>query len=221
MNPIFASLFLLLAENTGSSGSGSSSEQTSSGTGASEKLTETLKNMVKSPIFYVVIGVIVLLIIVFYLLRRIVKPANNAVKVITRKGKVHKLIDYQSDKYFLTPFIDRVAAVISLNEQELSSDQLFINNGPDALYKINFTIKYKVTNPEEFFKYHDQIKTLLLNSLNEDLREYADNGNALVLIKEYREHSQDILDLINKSISKYSVVASSYKVNFIEPLGRK
>ena len=205
-------LFILMEESTETS--------ESSGGGTTEKLTEALKNMVKSPIFYIVIGAIVLLIIVLYLIRRIIKPSHNEVKVIVRSGKIHKLIDESSPKYFMVPFRDSLGAVISLNDRELNSDKLFINNGPDALYQVNYTLKYKVTDPKEFYKYNDNINSLIINKLNDDLREFADAGNALVLVKDYRENSAKILELINKALEQYSIEALSFKINLIQPLGR-
>ena len=188
--------------------------------GSTEKLTESLKNMIKSPVFYVVIGAIVLLIILVYFLRRIVKAQANTKTIIVRKGKIYKVIDESNPKYFLVPFVDRVGAVISLNEKELNSDKLFINNGPDYLYQINFTLKYKVTNAEEFFKVMNSIEQKMIADINDTLREYADKGNALVLVKDYRENTKVILDLINKAIASHSVEAVSFKINLIQPLGR-
>lgn len=206
-------LFLLLSsvDTVGESNNG----------GTADKMGETFKNMIKSPIFYAVIGGLILLIIVVYLLRRIVKPRTDAVAVVVRKGTIYKLIDEKSNKYFLVPFVDRVGAVISLSEKELSSDKLFINNGPDALYQINYTLKYKVVDPKGFFKYNDNIGNLVINKLNDDLREFADAGNALVLVKDYRDNASKILELINKAIESYSVEALSFKINLIQPLGRK
>ena len=198
----------------------SSSENNNSGTGSTESITKALKDMVKSPVFYIVIGGLILLIIVVYLLRRIIKPRPNLVSVIIRKGKIYKLIDDKSSSYFMVPFADKLGAVISLNEKELSSDKLFINNGPDALYQVNYTLKYKVIDPKEFYKYNDNINSLIINKLNDDLREFADAGNALVLVKDYRENSAKILELINKALEQYSIEALSFKINLIQPLGR-
>ena len=78
-------LFLILA-NTDAS-------ETSGGGSSTEKITEFFRQMVKSPVFYVVIGAIVLLIIVLYLLRRIVKPRANYVSLVIRKENIHKVID--------------------------------------------------------------------------------------------------------------------------------
>ena len=199
----------------------STSQETNESSGTADKMGETFKNMVKSPIFYAVIGGLVLLIIVVYLLRRIIKPRANAVSVVVRGGQIHKLIDEKSNNYFMAPFVDRLGAVISLNEKEFSSDKLFINNGPDALYQINYTLTYKVIDPKEFFKFNDNIQNLIAGKLNDDLREFADAGNALVLVKDYRQNASKILDLINKAISSYSVEALSFKINLIQPLGRK
>ena len=190
---------------------------TNQGSGTKEQLMKILK----SPVLYIVLGAIVLLIIVFYLVRRFIKAKPNAVTIVIRHGQIHKVVDDKNPKYFLVPFIDRVGAVISLNERELNSDKLFINNGPDALYKVNYTLKYKITNPVEFYKYVNNFQELIIKKLNDDLREYADQGNALVLVKDYRANTDLILSLINKAIEEYQVEALSFKINLIEPMGRQ
>lgn len=182
---------------------------------------EQLMKIFKSPILYIVLGAIVLLIIVFYLVRRFIKVKPNAVIIVIRHGQIHKVVDDKNPKYFLVPFVDKVGAIISLKERELTSDKLFINNGPDALYKVNYTLKYKVTNPVEFYKYNENINNFITKKLNDDLREYADQGNALVLVKDYRANNELILSLINKAIEEYKVEALSFKINLIEPMGRQ
>ena len=211
MNELF---FRILSATEGS-------ESTPSGNSGGGSATEILKKVFTSPIFYAVIGGIILLIIVFYLVRRNIKAKPNKSVIVVRKGKIHCVVDNNNPKYFLVPFTDKVGATISLDEIEFSSDKLFVNNGPDALYKINFTIKYKVIDPVSFYPYNSNINDLMINKINEDLREFADKGNALILIKDYREHNQEIIDLINNALKPYSVVVTSYKVNLIEPLGRK
>lgn len=209
---------LLLLITRSSTGSGTDS---GSGSGSTEKITEGLKNMVKSPWFYVVIGLIVLLIVGVYILRRFIKARPNCKTIVIRKGEIHKIVDENNPKYFLVPFVDRVGAIVSLDERELSSDKLFINNGPDYLYQINFTLKYRVVNAEEYFKCGENVQEQLLNSINEHLREFADNGNALVLVKDYRTNNEKIIALINEAAKPYSVEVSSFKVNLIQPLGGK
>ena len=200
-----------------------SSETTSenAGSGTTEKLTEALKNLVKSPVFYIVIGVLVLLIIAVYILRRFVKPSHNEVKVIVRGGKIHKLIDEHSSKYFMVPFKDTLGGSISLNERELNSDKLFINNGPDALYRINYTLTYKVADVQKFYSYRDSFQNEIVIKINDKLREYADEGHALEIVKDYRDNLSKLLSLINEVAETYGVEATSLKVNFIEPLGKK
>ena len=200
---------------------GESSSTSSSEGSPSSGVTDALKNLVKSPAFYIVIGVIVLLIIAVYLIRRMVKARPNSKTIIVRKGVIHTIVDESNPKYFLVPFVDKLGAVISLDDQQLTSDKLFINNGPDALYKINYTLTYKVSNVKAFYKYHSNINDLVISKLNEGLREFADNGNALVLVKDYRENKDLILSTINNLIEEYSIEASSFKINLIEPLGRK
>ena len=205
-------LLLVLAEDTTNNNNEGSS---------TERITEALKNMVKHPAFYIVIGAIVLLIIGVYFLRRFVKPSPNTVKVVVRGGSIYKLIDENSNNYFMVPFRDSLGAVISLGDRELSSDKLYINNGPDALYKINYTLTYKVSDVSKFFKYRDSFQNDIAVKLNDGLREYSDNGHVNELIKEYRSHSKDIVGVINSLTDDFGVEATGFKVNFIEPLGKK
>ena len=93
------------------------------------------------------------------------------------------------------------------------------DSGPDALYKINPTLKYKVTDPKEFFKYLNNIQNILPVKLNDELRLYADQGNALVLVKDYRENASIILEVINKAVKEYFIEVTEFKINIIEPMG--
>jgi len=211
---MLALFFNVLTEEESGTPSGEETNQT-------EKITETLKNMIKSPVFYIVIGAILLLIIAFYLYRKFIRNREGNVTIITRKGNIHKVLEGNGERYFLVPFADKVGAVISLKEKELNSDKLFINNGPDALYKVNFTLTYKVTDPKEYFKFSSNIESLLINKLNEDLREFADKGNAMILVRDYRDNAEVILNLINKAVEEYFIEVSKFKINLIEPLGKK
>lgn len=219
-NTSFRLLYNLKAFIEDSTQTSAPSTSNSTTPSSSESAKEALMNVVKSPVFYIVIGAIVLLIIAFYLYRRIVKARPNCVVIITRKGKVYKTLDENHPKYFMVPFVDKIGATISLKETEFSSDKLFINNGPDHLYKVNYTLLYKVTDPVQHYPYHEKLQDLISSKLNEDLREFADKGNALVLVKDYREHSQEILDIINQSLQQYQIEVLSFKVNMIEPLGK-
>jgi regulator of protease activity HflC (stomatin/prohibitin superfamily) len=209
-------LFLFLEEVSSSSEAASSSSS-----GSTEKLTESLKSIVKSPIFYIVIGAIVLLIIVLYLLRRIIKPVSGVTKVVTRRGKIARLIDEGSKTYFLKPFIETIGANVSLKEQEFTSDKLFINDGPDALYKINYTLRFKVTDVEKYYYAINGFKEKAIVKINDELREHADNGHASDIVKDYRSREEDLLKLINKAIENIGATAVAFKVNFIEPMGNK
>lgn len=90
-----------------------------------------------------------------------------------------------------------------------------------TLYNINYTRKYKITNFKEFFKYIDKIQNLLLVKLNDELRLYADQGNALILVRDYRENANKILEVINKAVSEFSIEVTEFKINIVEPIGRK
>ena len=193
----------------------------SSGTSSADKMGDTLKKIVTSPIFYAVVGGLVLLIILVYLLRRFVRYTPNTAKIVVRQGAIHTIVGENNQKYYLVPFVDRVGAEISLNEKTFTSDQLFINNGPDHLYKVNYTLKYRVINPEKFYPFINGIQETLINVINDGLREFADKGNVMTIINDYREKEQELLEVINSYISKYIVEATSFKINFIEPMGGK
>lgn len=202
-------LFLTSTANSnGSSSSGSGS-------------MESLKKIFTNPVLYIVIGALVLLIIVVYLIRRFAKARENATTIVVRRGKVYKILNKDNPKCFLVPFMDSIGAIITNSEKEFSSDKLFINNGPDALYKINYTLKYKVTNPKEFYKYINNIKNLLPVKLNDELRLFADQGNALILVKDYRNNTSKILEVINKAVEQYCIEVTEFKINIIEPMGNK
>ena len=199
----------------------SSSESSSQSGGGAAGATESLKQIFKSPVLYIVLGALVLLIIVVYLFRRMVKAKPGAKTIIVRGGKIHKVLDENNPKYFLVPFRDSVGAVIGSGTSSLSSDKLYINNGPDTLYKVNYVLQYRVIDAVAFYPYLNRIQELLTSRLNDSLREYADAGNALVLVKDYRQNESVILGVINKAIEEYHVEATSFKINFIEPMGGK
>ena len=219
MNYLLLKLSLIFADAT-SSGSAEGNNGGSSN-GTSESTMESLKKIFQSPVLYIVLGCLVALILVVYLIRRVVRATPNATTIIVRKGQIHKIVDEANPKYFLVPFTDSVGAVITAGEKEFSSDKLFINNGPDALYKIHYTLRYKVVDPKAFYPFLNRIDSLITERLNDDLRLYADQGNALVLIKNYREQASVILSVINKALAEYQIEATSFKINIIEPLGSK
>ena len=123
-----------------SSVASSEAASSSSSGGGTAGATESLKKLFTNPVLYIVLGALVLLIIVVYLIRRITKPAKNATTIIVRGGQIHKVLEENDKAVFLVPFRDSVGAVITHTDKEFSSDQLYINNGPDALYKIHYTL---------------------------------------------------------------------------------
>ena len=197
------------------------STSSSQGQGTSGGSIESLNKLFTNPVLYIVIGVLILLIIVVYLIRRSIKAKPNATTIVIRHGHIHRVLDENNPKYFLVPFVDSIGAIITNSEKEFSSDKLFINNGPDALYKINYTLKYKVTDPKDFYKYINNLQNLLPVKLNDELRLYADQGNALILAKDYRENANKILEVINKAVSEFSIEVTEFKINIVEPIGRK
>lgn len=180
----------------------------------------SLKQIFTNPILYIVIGVIILLCLIIYFIRRFIKARPNAKTIIIRRGKIYKVLDRNNPKCFLVPFIDSIGAIITDEEKIINSDKLYINNGPDALYKINYTLKYKVINPEEFYRFIDNLQNILPVKLNDELRLYADQGNALILIKDYRNNANKILEVINRAVAEYYIEVIDFKINIIEPMGK-
>ena len=170
--------------------------------------------------FYIVIGAFVALIIVVYLLRRFVRANPGQVVVVVRKGKIRKLIGENDKTYYRVPFADTVGAVITLNGNEFTSDKLFVNNGPDHLYKFNYTFVYNVINPELFFKNLDGVLEKIEKQINESLRLFVDGGNASILINDYRSKEKTLIDVINESVNQFGIETVSFKVNYVEPLGK-
>lgn len=64
------------------------------------------------------------------------------------------------------------------------------------------------------------MQNLLLVTLNDELRLSADQGNALILVKDYRETADKILEVINKAVSEFSIEVTEFKINIVEPIGR-
>lgn len=197
-------------------GSGAASDTTSK----SDEIVPALKDAFSGPVPYIVIGAIVLLIVVVYLLRRITKASANTVKVITRKGQIYRLLKEGEKNYFLVPFVDSLGASIPLDEQSFSPSQLLINNGPDALYDVKLVLSYQVVDVEAYFKKLNDFQNLATSKLNDDLREYADKGNALVIVKDYREHNNELLKLFNDSLSSFGIKVNSFKINYVKPIGK-
>lgn len=215
MNQLF-----LLVNKISRSGTSSGTDSGSSSSSA-DRLVESLKEAFKGPIPYIIIGAIVLLIIAIYLLRRFVKARPGYVRIVVRHGQIYKVLDENNPKYFLVPFTDSLAADIPLNEQVFASDKMFINNGPDALYKINYVLNYQVSEPTKFFGFMNDFQNLANTKINDIFRDYADNGNAMNVVKDYRKHEEELLDLFNKAVEDYGVKVNSFKINFVEPLGKK
>lgn len=188
------------------------------GAGGSADSIESLKKIFTNPVLYIVLGALVLLLVGIYLIRRFIKARPNAHIIVVRHGRVHKVVDEQNPKYYLVPFLDSVGAIITDDEKEFSSDKLFINNGPDALYKINYTLKYKVLDSKEFYPHINNLENVLPTKINDELRLFADEGNALTIVKEYRQSERTIIGIINKVVEQYHIEVIAFKVNLIEPM---
>lgn len=184
--------------------------------GAIDKLISVFKN----PILYIVVGVLIIFILIIYLLRRFTRANPGFAVVITRKGKIRKILTESDKTYYRVPFIDSIGAVILLNSKSFVSEKLFINNGPDHLYKINYTFIYGITNIGLFFENLDGIQNKIEKQINDRLRLFADNGNASTIIKEYRSEEKTFLSIINEVINQYGIEAQSFSVNYIEPIGK-
>ena len=184
--------------------------------GTVEKLIEVFKN----PVFYIVIGILVILVIATYLFKRFTRAKPGCVVVIVRKGKIKKIINENDGRYYRVPFTDIVGAIISLAGNTFTSEKLFINDSPDRLYKINYTLAYNVISPEQYYLHLEGAQEAIEARINDNLRLFADSGNATMLIKDYRSYERNILNVINESIKDLGLNATSFKVNYVEPLGK-
>ena len=175
---------------------------------------------IKNPVFYIIIGAFVALVVLVYLLRRFVHASPGSVVVIVRRGKIIKILTEKDQKYCRAPFLDSIGAIIMLNDKSFVSDKLFINDGPDRLYRINFNLFYRVNDPKLYFEHLNGFQEIAECRINDCLRLFADNGNAKTLIENYRSNEKKILDVINASLIDLGVEALSFKINYIEPMGK-
>ena len=195
-------------------------EATSGDSTSSSSATSSMKALFTKPSTYIVIGAIILLILLFYFIKRFVKaPANTAV-IIERKGQFYKLLDANNPKAFLVPFSDRVVASVPLNEIELNSDKLFINNGPDALYKITYNLKYKVIDAKAAYKTLNNFESYAIDKINDTLREFSDAKGADIILKAFVENKNEIINVLNKAFEDNSIEVTFMKIKAIEPLGK-
>ena len=184
------------------------------------KPLERLLAIFKSPVFYIVVGAFIALIIFIYLLRRFTRASSDSVVVITRKGKIRKILKENDGVYYRVPFVDSIGAVILLTDKTFTSERLFINDGPNHLYRYKYTFVYKVINPETCFNHLGNIQETIEIRINDSLRLFADNGNAQTLICNYRSSENEILKVINDAINDLGIEASGFKVDYIEPMGK-
>lgn len=198
----------------------STSEANTGEAGQTNGTVEKLMEIFKNPVFYIVISVLLGLILIVYLLRRLTRAKSGYVVVIVRKGRITKILNENDGYYYRVPIVDAIGATIALSNNTFTSEKLFVNNGPDRLYKINYTFTYNVINPEPCFQHLDGIQETVETRINDSLRLFADNGNALMLIKDYRSCEVNILNTISESIKDLGLVAASFKVNYIEPMGK-
>ena len=197
----------------------STSESSLEGQTQSNEAFEKMSAFFKSPAFYISVSCLIVLILLFYFLRRFVRKKSGYTIVVVRRGKIHKLINDNQPNYYLVPFVDSIGAMVSMEEREFESNKLFINDGPDRLYKIDYTLGFKVCNVEAFFKVGENINTIIEVKINDALRSFADEGNVDKLIQDYRSSEQDILNVINFSMMALGLKPLSFKINYIEPLG--
>ncbi len=188
---------------------------------SSDAALESLKEVFKNPIFYIVIGSCFALGLLFYFVRRNVRAKENCVIVIVRGGKVYKLVDRNNPCYYLVPFRDRVGAVLILDRRELSSDELYVNDGPDVLYQISYSLSYRINDPGVFYGCMNSLDKKMVVCINEAVQEFASIGNASIIVKNYRQNTERILTLLNDAVKDLGVLVESFKIVYILPLGKR
>lgn len=205
-------MYKLLPLLTNASTEAANNEQ--EGADSLEKIMEIFKN----PIFYVVIGVIVILIILFYFARRFIKVASNTA-IIVKKGDTTKVLLENNKRYFLKPFVEKIVVTIPLYEQEVESDQLFINDGPDKLYKLTYKMLFKITDAKNFFPLYDNFKKIFEDTINEQLRALTEEKNASFIIKEFTKNKDEIVNFLNGVFNENAIEILDMKIKAIEPIG--
>jgi len=184
--------------------------------------TEELKKIFTQPAVYIVLGVIVLLILVFVIARRFIKAQPGTEVLVLRDGKVHKVItDKESKRYFLKFFKDKVGATVNVTEQSYNTDKVLINDGPDALYKLHLVIKYQVTDSTTFYPMVNKFNDYFAESLNDDLRVFAQNNGAALIVKDFDTNKEKIISYLNNLYKEIAVEINDIKIKAIEPLGRR
>lgn len=177
-----------------------------------------LLEIFKKPAFYIVVGVIVLLIVVVYIFRRFIKVAPNTATVV-KNGSNTKILLESNKRYFLKPFIEKVAVTLPLYEQETESDQLFINDGPDKLYKVRYDMKFKVVDAEKFYPFYNNFNKFFENTINEKLRAYSEEKSAAFIIKDFSKNKADIVNYLNEVLKENAIEIIDMKIKAIEPVG--
>lgn len=180
-------------------------------------LTEIFKN----PVFWYVIIGIVALILIIYILRRIVRPQAGTWKIIERGGKLHKIIDGNGKLAFMLPVKDKLVATVAQNTKNFASDKLYINNGPDALYKVTYAMDYQVNDINKFYPIIARLENTLVEKVNDDLRSFSDTNGADVILKNFANEKARIISALCDSFADLGIEVIGFKIKSIEPLGKK
>lgn len=199
----------------------SSGSEATSSTADSGASLESLGEIFKNPILWAVVGGIVVLILIVYILRRIVRPQAGVWKIIERGGKLHKIIDGNSKLIFMIPVKDKMIASVADNTKNFASDKLYINDGPDALYKLTYAIEYKVKDINNFYPIIERLDNTLAERINDDLRTFADMNGAELILRSFKENKDKIIAALNESFDKNGIEILGFKIKSIEPLGKK
>ncbi|MCQ2800977.1 MAG: SPFH domain-containing protein, partial [Bacilli bacterium] len=151
-------------------------------------------------------------------IRRFMKGAPNTATVV-KNGNNTKILVESNKRYFLKPFIEKVAVTLPLYEQETESDQLFINDGPDKLYKVRYDMKFKVVDAEKFYPFYNNFNKFFENTINEKLRAYSEEKSAAFIIKDFSKNKADIVNYLNEVLKENAVEIIDMKIKAIEPVG--
>ena len=138
-----------------------------------------------------------------------------------RKGEVIRVLDSKNPKAFLVPFKDKLGATITLESKTFTSDKLFINNGPDYLYKITYTIKYDIVNPKTFYPILNKFDSYAVDKINDDLRLFSEKNGADLILKNYLDNKGKIIETLNKFFKNDAIRVIDFKISAIEPIGSK
>jgi len=108
-----------------------------------------------------------------------------------------------------------------MENNNFSSDQLKVNDGPDKLYQISFSFTYDVVDIEKFFAAKStNLDNHFITKVNEVMRQFVYDGNADTLLRKYLDEGEKLRDIVNDALGSFGIQVKSFNVNTIQLLNK-